>query len=310
MLPLPPNFVFSQSSLQAYADCPRRFWLAYVAQLPWPAIEASPVQEHEAHMRQGATFHRLVERTEIGIAPERVAADLHGDLALWYDAYQRFRPNDLPVEHVEIERVLAIPFVDSDSPGKIARAEMGQAAQNGETTASGYRLAAKYDLIAAEQGGRVVIVDWKTARRRSDPATLRFRLQTIVYPYVLVEASSALPWGPVRPEQVEMRYWFTAAPSQPVVFRYDAAQHEANRARLAQLLKEILAGADEAGFPKVPDTIQNRRRFCAFCVYRSRCNRGESAGNLDELDDPEDFFAVDLEKALEFTLDEIEELAF
>lgn len=41
---LPDTFAFSQSSLQAFADCARRFWLAYVQQLPWPAIEAAPVE--------------------------------------------------------------------------------------------------------------------------------------------------------------------------------------------------------------------------------------------------------------------------
>ena len=38
--------------------------------------------------------------------------------------------------------------------------------------------------------------------------------------------------------------------------------------------------------------------------------RGTAAGDLDDLGDAEDFFAVDLDKALEFTLDDVEELAF
>ena len=66
-----PSFTFSQSSLQAYTDCPRRFWLAYVEQLPWPAVEASPIHEHEEQMRLGERFHRLVQRTEVGIAPNQ-----------------------------------------------------------------------------------------------------------------------------------------------------------------------------------------------------------------------------------------------
>ena len=291
---MPPTFSFSQSSLQAYEDCPRRFWLAYVEQLPWPAVEASPVQEHEAVMRLGERFHRLVQRAEIGIAPEEIAAGLEPPLAGWFDAYLAHRPDDLPDAAREIERVLSIPFHRE-----------GDAAPE-----SAFRLAAKYDLIAAERDGRAVIVDWKTAKRRSDPSTLRHRLQSIVYPYVLVEASAELPWGPVRPEQVEMRYWFTAAPGQPVTFRYDAAQHAANHARLQRLLADILGGSSEADFPKVADTPANRSRFCAFCIYRSRCNRGAEAGDLDDLGDAEDFFAVDLEKALEFSLDDVEELAF
>lgn len=293
------DFSFSQSSLQAYADCARRFWLAYVEQLPWPAVEAAPVYEHEQLMRIGATFHRLVERSEIGMAPDQVSAGLVPPLSTWYEAYVRQRPADLPSETVEVEQVLAIPFTPDPSSG---------AATAGPPVV--YRLAAKYDLIAAERDGRVVIVDWKTAKRRGDPGTLRQRLQSIVYPYVLVEASAALPWGPIRPEQVEMRYWFTAAPGEPVVFRYDGAQHDANRQRLQRLLAEIVAGRREADFPKVADTEPNRRHLCAYCVYRSRCDRGQAAGNLDALDDAEDFFTVDVDKALEFTLDDVAELAF
>jgi len=326
MTAIPPIFTFSQSSLQAFEDCPRRFWLAYIEQLPWPAVEASPVQEHEALMRQGEHFHRLVQRAEIGIDPDEVSAALAPPLSAWFDAYRTHRPTDLPTQFVEIERVLSVT-VAAHTAGETGRQGNRETSKGGEGDAnsisqspisnlqspislSSFRLAAKYDLIAAEPGGRAVIVDWKTAKRRSDPATLRQRWQTIVYPYVLVEASAGLPWGPVRPEQVEMRYWFTAAPAQPVVFRYDAAQHDANHRRLMRLLTEIVAGDRESDFPKVTDTPANRRRFCAFCIYRSRCNRGEAAGDLEELDDAEEFFAVDMERALEFTLADVEELAF
>jgi len=318
MSAIPPTFTFSQSSLQAYADCPRRFWLAYVEQLPWPAVEAAPVQEHEALMRQGEHFHRLVQRAEIGIDPAEVGAALTPPLSTWFAAYRTHRPADLPTQFVEIERALSVTVAlpaaaDHTRP---AEREAGNAAPLATLQSSipqsppAFRLAAKYDLIAAEQGGRAVIVDWKTASRRSEPATLRQRWQTIVYPYVLVEASAGLPWGPVRPDQVEMRYWFAVAPTQPVSFRYDAAQHDANHRRLLHLLAEIAAGESEADFPKVADTPTNRRRFCAFCIYRSRCNRGEAAGDLEELDDAESFFAVDMERALEFTLEDVEELAF
>lgn len=318
MSAIPPTFTFSQSSLQAYADCPRRFWLAYVEQLPWPAVEAAPVQEHEALMRQGEHFHRLVQRAEIGIDPAEVGAALTPPLSTWFAAYRTHRPADLPTQFVEIERALSVTVAlpaaaDHTRP---AEREAGNAAPLATLQSSipqsppAFRLAAKYDLIAAEQGGRAVIVDWKTASRRSEPATLRQRWQTIVYPYVLVEASAGLPWGPVRPDQVEMRYWFAVAPTQPVRFRYDAAQHDANHRRLLHLLAEIAAGESEADFPKVADTPTNRRRFCAFCLYRSRCNRGEAAGDLEELDDAESFFAVDMERALEFTLEDVEELAF
>jgi hypothetical protein len=309
---LPDTFAFSQSSLQAHEDCARRFWLAYVEQLPWPAIEASPVQEHEQLVRLGSTFHLLVQRAESGLDPDLLAAGLEPPLAAWFEAYRRQRPADLPNQFVESERVLTIPFPNFGF-GILDFGVQQEASPNENPNSkiqNSFRLAAKYDLIAAEQDGRVVIIDWKTTRRRTDPATLRQRLQTMVYPYVLVEASRNLPWGPVQPEQVEMRYWFTAAPGQPVVFRYDRAQHDANHQRLHRLLADILAGTGIEHFPKVADTAINRRRFCSFCVYRSRCNRGIAAGDLDETDDVEDFFAVDVNSALEFTLEDVPELAF
>jgi RecB family exonuclease len=291
---LPPNFTFSQSSLQAHHDCPRRFWLAYVEQLPWPAVEAAPVGEHEKLMRLGERFHRLVERTEIGVDPQQVAVQTREepDLETWYTAYRRHRPADLPPQP-EVERLLRATLA-VEAAGKLQQVQ----------------LAAKYDLIAAEKDGPVIIVDWKTGKRAPTRFTLQEKRQTLVYPFVLVEASASLPWGPVRPEQVEMRYWFTAAPAAPVSFRYDGSQHDRARRVLSRQIAAILSGEDEADFPKVEDTPANRKAFCCFCVYRSRCDRGAAAGDVDELLDPTDYFSGDVAGSLEFTMDEVEELVF
>jgi hypothetical protein len=303
---LSPTFAFSQSSLQAFEDCRRRFWLTYVEQLPWPAVEAAPVEEHERLMRLGATFHRLVERAEIGLGSVETANPdaFESPLREWLAAYRLHRPQDLPTASIEAEHVLSIPFPD---------------APDGGAPGARYRLAAKFDLIAADgagsdgQGGRVVIVDWKTSRTRTDPGVLRRRLQSLVYPYVLVEASRSLPWGPVRPEQVEMRYWFAAAPEHPVVFAYDAAQHAANGERLRTVVSAILAGRGPEDFPRVPDTPEFRRRFCDYCIYRSRCNRGQAAGSLAAIEDLEELFLPDVaadRAALDFTLADVAELTF
>jgi hypothetical protein len=301
---LAPTYAFSQSSLQAFEDCRRRFWLTYVEQLPWPAVEAAPVEEHERLLRLGATFHRLVERAEIGMGQaEAVDPDaFESPLREWLAAYRLHRPPDLPSAFIEAEHVLSIPFPDAPGEGS-AR----------------YRLAAKFDLIAADpadesgHAGRVVIVDWKTSRTRTDPGILRRRLQSLVYPYVLVEASRSLPWGPVRPEQVEMRYWFAAAPEHPVVFAYDAAQHAANGERLRTIVAAILAGRGPDDFPRVPDTPAFRRRFCDYCIYRSRCNRGQAAGALAAIDDLEELYLPDVasdRSAFDFTLADVAELTF
>ncbi len=290
-LKLPSTFAFSQSSLQSYVNCPRRFWLAYVEQLAWPALEASPYDEQEQQLRLGGQFHQLVERAEACMPTELLADGLDYPLDEWFESYLRHRPDDLPTEMVEVERELSAPLA----------VEAGQ-----------YRLAARYDLIAVGGEGadrRAVVLDWKTSRRVISHPTLAQRMQTRVYPYVLVEASAGLPWGPLAPEQVEMRYWFTAAPADAVSFGYSSELHEANRAKFEQLLGEILSGERERDFPKVADTDENRKRLCGYCIYRSRCDRGVEAGELEEYDE-EAFSDEDLEMALEFTLDEVQELAF
>jgi CRISPR/Cas system-associated exonuclease Cas4 (RecB family) len=287
---LPSDFVFSQSNLQTFADCPRRFWLSFVQRLPWPAVEASPVQEYEYVMRLGEAFHRAVQRAEIGIPPELIAAQLEDPLDSWFANYLQYRPRELPTEIATVESVLTTPFqIGVDGPI--------------------FRLAAKFDLLTIEAGKRAVIVDWKTSRRRPEAHTVRQRLQSQVYPYLVVEASAALPWGPLAPEQVEMRYWFTAAPDEPINLRYDASQHAATHQLLERLIAQIAAGEGEADFPKVPDTDANRARLCNYCAYRSRCDRGILAGDLDDVNDVEELLH-DPVADLEINLDDLPELAF
>jgi hypothetical protein len=287
---LPSDFVFSQSNLQTFADCARRFWLTYVQRLPWPAVEASPVQEHEYLMRLGELFHRAVYRVESGIPPELVAAQLEDPLDSWFASYLEHRPRDLPTASIAIESVLTMPLsVGGDG--------------------AAFRLMAKFDLLAVEPGQRAVIIDWKTSRRRSEAHQLRRRLQSQVYPYLVVEASARLPWGPLAPEQVEMRYWFTAAPDEPVILRYNATQHAENEQMIQRMVTQIVAGLGEEDFPMLPDTETNRARICAYCAYRSRCDRGILAGALDETIDAEDLIR-ELDPSLEVNLDDVPAIAF
>jgi hypothetical protein len=53
-----PEFQFSQSSLQDYVECSRRFELRYIERLRWPALQSEPVLEQERHMQQGQRFHQ------------------------------------------------------------------------------------------------------------------------------------------------------------------------------------------------------------------------------------------------------------
>jgi len=253
---LPTNFQFSQGSLQDYVDCPRRFQLRYLLRLAWPAVEAEPAVENERLMQQGAAFHRLAHQHALGIAPERLSSTVTGaDLRRWWHNYLEHGPEGLPGTRYP-EVVLSAPV-------------------------GGYRLIARYDLIAVDAGRRSIIVDWKTSRKRSRRRHLAERLQTRVYPYLLVRAGSHLNAGqPLEPEQVEMVYWFAEYPDDPQRFAYDTAQYEADEAYLSSLIGEIVGRIDNSSYPL---TTQERR--CRYCPYRSLCQRGIRAGAFDEIED-------------------------
>ena len=270
---LPTDFQFSQASLQDYEDCPRRFQLRYVQRVSWPAPEADPSLDNEHHLRQGAAFHRLVHQHALGLPQERLSSALSGDLRDWWRNYLQDGPPNLPDDRYP-EVLLSAPAGD-------------------------YRLLAKYDLVAIDPAQRAIIVDWKTSRKRSAHKWLAQRLQTRVYPYLLVRAGAHLNADqPFAPEQVEMVYWFANFPTNPERFTYDAAQFRKDEIDLTTLIGEI-AGRRDAVWPLTP-----HERRCNYCPYRSLCQRGVRAGPLDEIEEtpkPDDDFdiAIDFEQIAE-----------
>jgi CRISPR/Cas system-associated exonuclease Cas4 (RecB family) len=265
---LPSDFQFSQGSLQDYVDCPRRFQLRYVLQQDWPAQEVEPALENEQHMRRGAAFHRLIHQHLLGISAEDLSRAVQdADLRRWWHSYLEHQPDRLPETRFP-EIVLSTP--------------MGE-----------HRLLARYDLIAVDARRRTVIVDWKTSRKRTKHKVLVERLQTRVYPYLLVRAGAHLNGGqPLAPEQIEMIYWFADYPDDPAHFSYGAAQYEADEEYLTSLVEEIAGLGD--GVYRLTEEVQR----CKFCPYRSLCQRGVKAGGLDEMEDEVDAgdaFDVDLD---------------
>lgn len=245
-VPFPPAFAFSQTSLQDFVDCARRFQLRYVQQQEWPAPVVEPIGDYERAEALGKQFHLLVQRHYLDLPITQVDPAL----GQWWDAFLTYPP------------IL---------PGTIRRPELHTTA-----TILGQRVTAAFDLLAYEPGGQAVIVDWKTTRAGPSREWLDRRLQTILYPLLLVESAEPLIGKPVAPDDVTLMYWFTAAPDQPMLFRYDQARYEADKAYLKTLFEQIFS-MDSAQWP-LTDVI----RRCAFCQYRSLCDRGSTAGSLDE----------------------------
>lgn len=249
---LPRDFQFSQSSLQDYVDCKRRFLNRHVLDLAWPAVEAEPPGEHENLMRLGRELHQVIQRHITGVPEERLTPLLKDERLLqWWQNYLRFPPPDLPdLRFAEVS--LSAPL-------------------------AGYRLIAKFDLLALKPEKRGVIVDWKATARPPSRSKLQDRLQTRVYPYSLVRAGRALSFGwAIQPTQVEMMYWFADDPQQPQLFEYSESSYSQDEKILTGLIEEI-ENLNEAAFERTTD-----ERNCRFCFYRSLCDRGIRAGSFHE----------------------------
>lgn len=277
-MPLPPNFQFSQSSLQDYVDCPRRFQLRYIQRRVWPALESQPALDNELYMQRGAQFHQMAHQSLLGIPGEKIAQQVADDdvLSRWWENFLNFG----------IQSDLSHPEISISTP------------------IDNYRIMAKYDLLTIDSDDdtfKATIYDWKTSLKRPKREWLANRLQTRVYPYLVVKAGAQFNGGAkIDPAQVEMIYWFTDYPAEPAHFPYSQEQFEQDEAYLSGLVTEISNLSDKDA------PMTENERLCRFCKYRSLCNRGTEAGPLSEIDSDWDEAGFDFE----VDFDEIEEISF
>ncbi len=267
--------LYSQSVLQDYLDCPRRFQLRYLRNLNWPAPRSTPLFAQEEHEEAGARFHRLVQQYYLGLpetAIERLAST--PDLQRWWKNFvgSTHRPSrDLPGARFFTEALLSFPV---------------------HTEA---RLVARFDLVLMASNGHVLIVDWKTSRKRPHPLSLLQRMQTRLYRFLMVVAGQTWKDGEaIVPSQVEMLYWFAEYPEDPVRFSYSEEEYQRDFEWFPKLIQEI---ENAAAFPPTEES-----RICMYCPYRSYCARGVRAGSWEEMDEETErtsIFDVNFEQVAE-----------
>lgn len=233
---LPPDFAFTQTALRAYLECPYRFRLRYLSQVPWTTWP--PEAGAEDRLERGRRFHELARQHYLGLEVDDQAAAEPG-LAAWWDSLRAAPPDLTPYPDLYPEAGLSIPLGD-------------------------YRLAARYDLLAAGPAGALVI-DWKTGQALAQPRALAQHIQTRVYLYVLAEGGSVYHGGRSwAPSALAILYWHPQGPQQ-VRLSYSAAQQSDDRAFLTALVGEIAAHA--------PDEFQptSDRERCVRCAYAPLC---------------------------------------
>jgi len=262
---LPDHFSFSQASLQDFVDCQRRFALHHLLNIHWPAIPSEPALENEHLLQLGEKFHHMAHQRFLGMPGHKLEGLIRDfELKMWWKNFREQINFDADFQLFP-EKSLSMPF-------------------------GNYRLVAKYDLIVIGADDRLMIYDWKTSRKQPRRDVLAGRMQTKVYPYLLTNVSGEITKGePVSPENIGMIYWFAAETGHPEQFDYSSTAFESDYNDLRAAIDEIdrlyslaTTHQQEDDFLEI-FSLTDHIAKCAFCVYRSLCNRGVKAGQVDDL---------------------------
>ena len=258
---------FSARKMQDYLDCERRYELRYILDQSWPGITSEPVLEIESNIRKGNEFHYLAHQFFTGIPEKTLVETIHDDIMFkWFENFLSFCKS---------------------LKAKYLYSEFRLTAHVGKN-----KLTAIYDLIYLNENDEIGIIDWKTSKFVPKKNTLKLKVQSILYPFILHEASAEfLPGSYYPPEKISMRYWYPASPTEEFIFTYGHSVHEEYRVFLEDIISEI-QGKKIGEFE-----LTNDEKKCGFCPYRSLCNRGLTASNylksesylMDESDLSPDF---------------------
>jgi CRISPR/Cas system-associated exonuclease Cas4 (RecB family) len=275
-MPLVKDFIFSAKNLQDYMDCPRRFELKYILKQSWPAITSQPVQAIEYKIQMGSRFHQLAHQYLSGI-PGNLLKTFIGDpdLIFWFGKFQEHIQPNLIFPYFS-EFTITMPF-------------------------EGFRLIAIFDFITLVGDKKIVIKDWKTTTRIPKRELYLQSIQTFLYPLMVFETRSHIfpSVDFLQQEDISMEYWFPAFPEKTITLEYSRINYDTSHEILSSLINEIAIKA-----PGTFTKTTNDKR-CAFCQYRSLCERGIQAGKFEEDDEPADEAVKDY---LDF--DQIDEIAF
>ncbi len=274
------QFLFTQSNLQDYIDCPYRFYLRHLKKIKWPGQTVGDAAEFEQRGQIGARFHRLVQQYLLEVPEKRLSeiaqADPSPKVLHWWNNFLNFVPPLLTGDK----------FVESIF----------------STFINHYQLIAKYDLVLFNHPDEVIIFDWKTSTKKPRKEWLASRIQTRLYQFTLADTKVDNPISAlINPENITMKFWFTEHPETPVSLTYSNSMYKKDQVFFTGLINEIIN--------KTPEEFIRTEELshCRYCVYRSHCDRGVDAGDLSGFDD---FMAESDDLKLDVEFENISEIAF
>lgn len=273
-----PVLHLSQSNLQDFKDCPRRFQLKEIENIAWPTAYLEPLSRLEQATDLGNNFHQLCLQYFTGIDLDSLSQNISDPgLKIMWENFRTFA-KDLQEQDRFAEIILSTPFLS-------------------------HQLIAKYDLVLKTSEGKFVIYDWKTSTKKPSRTLLSQRFQTFLYPFIFAKAGNNIfHTDQPFPGDISLNYWYPMASDPEEIFPYSEIQYSENFNQLTKIISEIddLVGSGDP-FPLTDD-----QNHCLKCVFRSLCDRGILAGDLDIFSeiDQEDLSNV------KFDLDNISEIEF
>jgi hypothetical protein len=247
------DFLFSANNLQDYLDCPRRFELKYILKQSWPAISSLPVQEMEYKIRIGNNFHKVIHQYLSGIPTSELEILIKDEKVKgWFEALQKY-----------LKPLMAHPFFSEYSV---------------ISPINGFRFIAVFDFISFESNKKILIADWKTTARKPKNELFMQSIQSVIYPLIAYETRSRIFIGSedLNPEDFSLKYFFPEFPDKTISLDFNKDTFTTNKTILLNLINEI-TNKESGAYEK---TANDKR--CAFCQYRSLCERGIQAGKLDD----------------------------
>lgn len=268
---------YSQSNLQTFITCQRKFELKYLLKRIWPAIQSEPVLQLEEHIQNGKQFHLMAQQFFSGIDPEQISNQTKSSTLLnWWNNFQNYA--------TQFSNLICEPEV-------YISANLGEK-----------RLIGIFDLLAFTLQGKFLIIDWKTNNRKPDKKSLQQQIQTRLYPLLLT--MSGEQWNNnqnITPSQIEMVYWYANEPENVDSFSYSEQQFQEDKDYFSNLITTI-ENKKPGEFP-----LTKNEKYCKYCQYRSLCDRGVKPGDLEEEILDLEYF---LEEISEIDIDQIGEIAF
>ncbi|MCI0711244.1 MAG: PD-(D/E)XK nuclease family protein [Chloroflexi bacterium] len=251
---LPPAFHFTQSNLQDFVDCERRFYLRHIAQQRWPSPLAEPQDEVERALSRGSRFHQLVERHQRGVEMDILRESIIDDAVIgdWLDRYEAALAELGPFEQRWVEASLS-------------------------TRVANKPVLAKYDFIGRKEN-TLVGIDWKTGRL-PDVQRLQERMQTVIYLLVLFREGARLAGQEIDNFAL---YYVSVNDGETRHFTVNAQDAHRLATQLQGVIEEVIHARD---FPLTEDIWK-----CKYCLYRGLCERGTSPNLNDDDISPDDFW--------------------